>query len=423
MALATSMGGVFMVLVHTPASMKLPQAEYGVFLTLLQVMNLMLIPAIGLQTVVAQQTAAAVTDTQQAQLSTTVRRLLLGTFLVWVVMALGLVACRHHLLATLKITNPAALWLTLAIGLAMLWGPILQGILQGRQNFLWLGSLQILSGCTRLVGVLLIVWCLGGYAAGAVGAAWLGFAAAVLVAGWLTRRTWLGPGEPAAWRGWLRRVVPLTLGLAVAQFMMAADQVLVQSIFDRDVTALYGAAGMMGRALVFFTGALVAVMFPKVVRSVARAERTEVSALALGAAALAGGIAALVCTLAPELPLRILKREYWVSAPLIPWFVWCMLPLTLATVLINNLLARDRFAVVPWLVMVAVAYGVALFVRVPEFRQAAQFEAFRMIVRTLGGFSLLLLAVAAWFTWGHRASTSAPAGDREPGNEPNSKQE
>jgi O-antigen/teichoic acid export membrane protein len=159
------------------------------------------------------------------------------------------------------------------------------------------------------------------------------------------------------------------------------------------------------------------------VRSVARAERTEVSALALGAAALAGGIAALVCTLAPELPLRILKREYWVSAPLIPWFVWCMLPLTLATVLINNLLARDRFAVVPWLVMVAVAYGVALFVRVPEFRQAAQFEAFRMIVRTLGGFSLLLLAVAAWFTWGHRASTSAPAGDREPGNEPNSKQE
>jgi O-antigen/teichoic acid export membrane protein len=364
----------------------------------------MLIPAVALQTVVAQQTAAAFDATQQAQLATTVRRLLLGAFVIWLFLALGAWVWREPLLHRLQIGNPGALWLTVAIGLAMLWSPILQGVLQGQQDFLWLGWLQLVNGAARFLGVLLIVAWLGGHAAGAMGAAFIGFVAIVALAGWFTRRVWLAPGHAVAWGGWLRRVVPLMLGTAASQFMLSADMLLVQSTFDREVTASYGAPGMIGRALMFFTGALVSVMFPKVVRSAARAERTDAGALALGATAVAGAVAALLCTLAPELPLRILKREYWASAPLIPWFVWCMLPLTLATVLISSLLARERFTAVPWLVLVAAAYGAALFLRVPEFRQAPQPEAFRMIVRTLGGFSLLLLAVAAWFTWGARNS-------------------
>lgn len=188
------------------------------------------------------------------------------------------------------------------------------------------------------------------------------------------------------------------------------DQLLVQSIFDKEVTGLYGAAGMIGRGLVVFTGPLMAVMFPKIVASAARSEKTNVLAQALGATALAGGLAALACTLLPELPLRIIyKPHYWSSAPLVPWFGWCMLPLTMANVLIGNLLAREQFAAVPWLVLVAAGYGAALMGQAGAFQAAEQFVAFKMVVRTIGAFSLLLLGVAAWFTWAKGAGAAPEA--------------
>jgi O-antigen/teichoic acid export membrane protein len=401
MGLATGLGGLFMSLVHMPAA-RMPPAEYGVLLMFLQVLNLMLIPAMGLQTVVAQQTAAAITREQQAELSHTVRVLFIAMLLLWACAAVATFIGRDWLLTTLKIGNPAALWVTLVIGLASLWYPILLGILQGQQNFLWLGWLQIINGFVRFAGVIVIVWWLGGYAAGALAAALFAYGVALTTAAWLGKNAWMGAGRPVEWRKWLRRVVPLTLGLAASQFMMAADQIVVQRFFDREVTARYGAAGMIGRALVFFTGALVAVMFPKIVRSVAKSEKTDVAAIALATTAIVGTLAGIVFTIVPALPLKILyyfQPEYWSSSQLVPWFVWCMLPLTLANVLINNLLARGRFACVPWLLLVAAGYGAALVLRADKFAHAEMFTAFKMVIQTIGAFSLLLLAVAAFFTW------------------------
>jgi O-antigen/teichoic acid export membrane protein len=223
---------------------------------------------------------------------------------------------------------------------------------------------------------------------------------------WHTRRVWLGPSTRFEWRSWLGRVLPLTLGLGASQFMMSADQIVVQSIFDKDITAFYGAAGMIGRALVAFTAPLMAVMFPKIARSAARAEKTSVLAQALGATALLGGAAALGCTILPELPLRLVyDKRFLAIAPLVPWFAWCMLPLTLANVLIGSLLARARYEAVPWLLLVAAGYGMTLLY-LPRFVAAGQPRAFAMVVQTLGGFSLLLLAVAAWFAWRRQSPAS-----------------
>jgi O-antigen/teichoic acid export membrane protein len=404
MVIATTAGGGFMWLVHVPAAARMPLHEYGVFLALLQILGLMMIPALGLQTIFAQQTAAAIDEPRRQQLASAVRWLLLGTFLIWLAMSLLAVGFRVPILAVLKIKNPAALWITVAIGLVMLWLPIGQGVLQGLQNFLWLGWVQVLNGAGRFAGVVVIVYILGAYAAGAMTAALLGFCLAGCLVAWQSRAVLVAPGAPNEWRAWLGRAVPLSLGLGACQFAMSVDQIVVQSIFDKNVTGLYGAAGMIGRALVYFTVPVLSVMFPKVVESAARSEKTGVLAQALGATALLGGLAALACTLLPELPLRIIyKREYWGIAPLVPWFAWCMLPLTLANVLIGNLLARERFDSVPWLVVVAAAYGAALMMRAEVFQQAPQFQAFKMVVQTIGVFSFLLLSVAAWFTWGRPA--------------------
>lgn len=397
---ATTLGGAFMWLVHKPAAAGMSASEYGIFGTLLQVMAMMMIPAIGLQTVFANETAAAVTPEKRRELSALVRWGLAGVTVLWVVLAVSALFWQRALLAWWHIDRPLLLWITLLIGLAMLWWPLLQGVLQGQQNFLWLGWLQVLNGFGRFVGVLVLVTWLGWQAVGAVTAALIGFWTCVGVALWQTRTVVTGPGAPVDWRGLLARVVPLSLGLGASQFVMAADMLVVKGVWPEETVGYYAAAGTIGRALVYFTVPLVSVMFPKVVRSAVLSQETGVMALALGATALMGGAAALACTLFPSLPLRIMyPNEFLVVTPLVPWFAWCMLPLTLANVLVGNLLARRRFESVPWLVLVALGYGLTLMLRADEMRTAPQETAFRIVLQTLGFYSLLLFGVAAWFTW------------------------
>jgi hypothetical protein len=102
-------------------------------------------------------------------------------------------------------------------------------------------------------------------------------------------------------------------------------------------------------------------------------------------------ITAILCTLFPELPLRILSpRTYWHAAWLVPWFAWGMVPLALSYVLVNNLLAQTRYGVVPAVVVLAVAYGVTLTLR---------HETFLQIVQTFCFFSALQFGTCLGFTW------------------------
>ena len=72
-----------------------------------------------------------------------------------------------------------------------------------------------------------------------------------------------------------------------------------------------------------------------------------------------------------------------------------MVPLALANVLVNDLIARGKFQVVPFLVLLAMAYGLAL----------TQFHtSLIMVLQTLGVFNLLLFGVCAWFTWGKKSA-------------------
>ena len=151
-----------------------------------------------------------------------------------------------------------------------------------------------------------------------------------------------------------------------------------------------------------FTAPLTAVMFPKIVQSAARASRTDALRLALGATALIAGLAALACTVFPELPLRIIyfrKPDFWKSATLVPWFAWALAPLIVTNVLANNLIAREKFRIAPWLAAVALGYGVTLLSLRERLLQMELFSAFKMVIGTLGLFSSLLLIVALTFTW------------------------
>jgi len=381
--------------IHDP----LPKPVYGLFNALLSLLVIMSIPGTGLQTIFAQQAAAAIDDTSERQLRGTVRTVLAATALIWVIWVVAVFALRKNIISALNITDPAALWIIMLVGLPILWVPVLSGLLQGRQNFLLLGWMSILPGASRCFTVLLIVRILGAGLTGAVIAVLVGAIVPLVILLWRSSSDLRGPREPVPWVPWLRRVVPLTLGLGAITFVLQADMLVVRKFFPSQ-SGFYSAASIIGKALVLFTVPLAAVMFPKVVQSAARAERTDVLAQALGATALMGAGAALFCTIFPGLPLRLVyDSSYLVIKPVVPWFAWCMLPLTLSNVLINNLLARARFAVVPWLVILAGVYCGTLVLVARHLLAADQLTAFTTIVQVIGGFSLILLALLIYFTW------------------------
>jgi O-antigen/teichoic acid export membrane protein len=401
MMMAATASGAFMYAVHFVVSREIPKGEYGVFTTLLQVISLMGIPAIGLQPVIAQQQAAAITDEQQRVVASEFRAVWRAIFFIWLGMALVAGIFWQQILAGLKIENSAALAVTVLIGLAAMWMPLVMGILQGRQDFFWLGWTNIFNGVGRFGIVCILILLFHVWAAGSMSAVLLGMMVVIVIGGWLIREVWKIKPVPVAWRNWLKRVIPLTLGLGAATFMLSADMIFTQNFFPREQTGFYAAAGMIGRALVFFTQPLTLVMFPKLARSAATGEKSNALELALGATLLAGGAAAIACTLFPWLPLLIVNgKSFLVVAPLVTWFAWCMLPLTLSMVLINSLMARSKFSAVPWLVLVAIGYGVALAMVGRHAGSLADTQTgLRMMIQTLGVFNVLMFAVCAWFTW------------------------
>ncbi len=402
MVLATVASGAFMTGVHFLAA-TMDRSEYGVFVTLLRVYLLMGIPTAGLQTVFAQQTAASLTDAGERNLRGAARAVLQGTFWVWVMMAVAVIGSSGYLIKLLKIANPMGLWFTLALGLASLWMPIMKGLLQGRQDFAGLGWVLILDGVGRFVAAVVLVLGFHGQAASGMASAVLSQSCAILLAAWFTRHIWVGPRNPFGWGPWLQLVIPQTLGTAALLIMSYADILFVQSVFSITDAPLYMAGSMIGFALAQFTMPLAVVMFPKITRSMAQAQKTDALRMTLLSSLTLGGVAALVCSLVPEFPLGVLYHRnpaYFLAAPLVPWFAWGLLIVTLANVLVSNLLARGRFAIVPWLVLISGAYVATLLLCRPFFLMMKPFDAFRQIVQILTEFSSLALAVAVWFNWG-----------------------
>jgi O-antigen/teichoic acid export membrane protein len=397
MVIATTLGGVFFTAVHKVAK-DMPKDEYGVFCAMLQVLTLMSIPATALQMTVVKKSVAGA-EGQRAELAGALRSLGAAAVVLWSVAALVTFIFQRQLLANYAITNPAALWTTLGVGLASLISPLLLGTLQGQQNFLWLGGASMSNAVVRFLAVAIIVGKFGGQAAGAMLGALLGMLMAITLAGWQVKEWWRGPAAPFAWWEWVKQVTPISVGLGSVIIMVASDMLMVQRYFPEHETGFYGAAGTIGRALYFFTAPMALVLFPKVVRSAMRAEKSTVLAQAVGATAALGTLAALACTLLPELPLRILyDPSYLKVAPLVPQFAWCMLPVTVSAVLINDLLARERFGVVYCLAAIAAGYW---------FTLQQRHESFEQVVHTLGLFGSLMLACSLAFAWRDRKKSTS----------------
>jgi hypothetical protein len=141
-------------------------------------------------------------------------------------------------------------------------------------------------------------------------------------------------------------------------------------------------------------------MFPRIVHSAAKSEKSDLMGMVLlGTGVLATCGALGLWVLGPWVVKLVWGAQYVaVASKVLPWYAGAMVPLSLANVLLSNLLARSSFRVVPAAVMVAVAYGFAL----------TRFHSTQVaVLQTLGVFSLLFFAVCAWYTF-HHSRTAGP---------------
>jgi O-antigen/teichoic acid export membrane protein len=399
-------GGLLMWLVHF-LNKFIPSAEYGVFGTFLTVV--MLVPGMPLQMVFAQQTAKAIATNNRSQLSGLIRRAWIGTFLVWLVMAVFVLFFQNWILQQWKLTHAGGLWITLVAVLLSVWMYLFWGVMQGQQNFLWLGWSMISNGIGRIVAASLAVLLIhrlvvqNWYAPGMMAGVACGVTLAVGIAVWHTRGIWLIRPERFDWRSIARQVTPLLLAFFGFQILFTADTLFVQAYFP-DQNKFYVSAGTLSRALMWLVGPLAAVMFPRLVQSAAKGEKQDLLGLVLVGTGVLAGVGALGLSLVGPLVVKIVYKENFVAdvTALLPWYAGAMVPLSVANVLLNNLMSKPSSKV---------ALGVVIFCLAIAF--AASLTHFhRSLVQVLQVvflFNTLLLIICGWFTWQGKSPLSENA--------------
>jgi O-antigen/teichoic acid export membrane protein len=386
-------GGAMTWGVHFLAK-SIPESQYAAFGTLLMVVACL--PTMPLQMIFAQQTAQALATGRERQLAGMIRLAWFGTFAIWALGALTILIFQKQIVAGWQLPGATGLLVTLPLILASLWLPIFSGVIQGRQDFFWLGWATMFGGAGRFFAAALLVLALGLGAAGMMAGALIGVGLSAIIVIWRSRDLWSLASEKFETASLRRQIVPLLFGFGALQFMFTADTMFAKAFFTGDQMAPYVAAGTLSRALLWLVLPLAQVMFPKIVHAAAKSEKSNLfNLVVLGTAVLAicGGLG---LWLVGPVVVKIVYKTSYVAATvaLLPWYAAAMVPLALANVMVNDLLARARYAVVPWMVALALAYGFTLPAMLNHFPGRQE-----VVLQTLGAFNFLLFLACAWFTW------------------------
>lgn len=395
---ATLTSGLMTLLVH-PLNKYISDAQYTAFGVLLMLVSC--VPTVPLQMVFAQQAALTLATGRERQLSGMIRLAWLWTFLLWALGTLLLFVFRGTIVHDWQLPGVWGLLVTLPLLLASLWMPMFSGVMQGRQDFFWLGWATIVSGVGRLGIAFLLVLALSMGAAGMLAGAVAGVGLCAVIGIWRTRDLWMQRPEPFDVKKLLRQVLPLILGFSACQFMFTSDTLFAKAYFSPDAMKPYVAAGTMARGLLWLVMPLAAVMFPKLVHAQAKSEKSDLFGLVVIGTAVLGICGVLGLWLVGPFVVRLVYKPEDVASTmaLIPWYAGAMVPLAMANVMVNHLLAHSRFKVVPFMVLLALGYGFAL----------TRFHASQiMMLQTVAAFNLLLFFVCAWFSWVVKDHNSKP---------------
>jgi O-antigen/teichoic acid export membrane protein len=270
------------------------------------------------------------------------------------------------------------------------------GGVQGRQDFFWLGWLTILGGFARIAVAAWIVFQISPTATGLMIGVLAGIGLSAIIGIWRTRDLWLQKPEPFEVKKTMGKIIPLMLGFGASQFMFASDTMFAKGFFSNEAMKPYGVAGTLSRALLWLVLPLAAVMFPKLVHSHTKSEKSNLFGIVVIGTGILTACGAIGLWLVGPLVVKIVFRASDVAATsaLLPWYGSAMIPLALANVVVNDLMARSRFGIVPAMLTIAAVYSITLLYMLHH--RPGHLE---VVLQTLAVFNTILLIVCLLFRW------------------------
>jgi O-antigen/teichoic acid export membrane protein len=394
-------GGVLTYGVHFLNKVINPKeyAAFGVLVTLIGCL-----PIGPVQMVFTQQSAMALVSNRLGQLSGLIRLAFFWILILWAAGAAAVLYFQHSIVSGWHLPGTLSLWVTVVLVPLSLWAPLFTGVLQGRQDFFWLGWSSVLGGAGRVIGAAVLVMAFGLGASGMMLGVLIGSIVGVLIAIWRTRDLWTLPAEKFDWPTLIRQATPMLFGFGACQFLFTSDTMFARAYFSDDQMKPYVVAGTLARALLWLVMPLATVMFPKLVQSQVKSEQSNLFGLVVLGTAVLSICGAFGMWLVGPYVVRIVAHASDVAGTmaLIPWYAGAMVPLAMANVLVNDLLARARFTVVPYMVLLTAAYCVILPQLLRHFPGHIE-----LVLQTLGAFNFLLFGLCACFAWGNKSSRTA----------------
>ncbi len=278
-----------------------------------------------------------------------------------------------------------------------LFSPLLVGVYQGVQSFVWMSAAQAGWSIIRLACGIVLVYFVSAVAPAAllshaIGIS-VGMAASTLGLVHLARRPANEPAQHHPLGGYFVQSVFMLSGYAL---MQNADVMLVKHFFAAADADKYTQAATIGRAVVFMPIPIAMAMFPKVV-SVGSTSRQSLMTLlkALGIGMGIVGALILICSAVTWLPLLILfkiRNPDPEQCAFIRHVLWAMSPTTITYLLMNFEMAQHRFRALPFLLLCVAGYigGVALF-----HGSLSQFVAILATASTASALCFIALVIRA----------------------------
>lgn len=266
MAIAMGMAGVLDYAVNVVAGRWLVPVEFGVFIAVAAVIQVLAQLTNAIRNVVAFYTAELSLHRDEPRGVNAFVQRAWRWGLRWGLLATGaMILISPPLAHALRLPNTWPLWAASPVVLMCFIRTVTDGALQGLQSFGGFGAAQVMQSFLRLLLACGLIW-LGFQAAGAIVALPLAMAIVLLFALWLLRPQFADHDGTAAREVSWHYSTHTLLGLAAFAVLSNMDALFVKHFYSPDMAGYYGPVVTLAKMSLFLPLALGIVVLPKATR-------------------------------------------------------------------------------------------------------------------------------------------------------------
>ncbi len=333
---------------HMYATRSLGPELYGALVALLGMVIIFSMPAMALQMTVVKKTSVLRARGDYGSIEQLFKDTTFWFFALGIAVFILFFAGAGPVSSFFNINDKSLVYILGAIAVVALVLPVVRGILQGLQKFKSLGVNLVLDAFLRL-GLLVLFIKIGWGLRGAFSTTFFAGLSAYITG--LFMITFLFKYKKSGGRIIEKKEIftyalPVFLSMLGFSFLSYMDIFMVKHFWTEKMAGLYAVTSIIGKAFLFFPGAVVMVLFPKVSEQYELKKNTfKMLGKSMLLTAGISAIGILFCVFFPKLVLLLLTGggEFYNVAPVVRVFGIAILPLVLFNVVQNYSLAVHKY--------------------------------------------------------------------------------